>query len=849
VSGSVLARAVVVLGGDSAELDKIMSAAEAKMMKVGERMQEIGETLTHKVTLPILALGALSVHAFGEQADAIARTNGVLKASGGVAGVTAEHMQKLASSLEETTTFADDVTQSAMAVLLSFQSVRNEVGKGNDVFDRTVAAAQDLSELMGKDLQGAMLMVGKSMEDPLLGLTQLRRVGVIFDDQTIETIKNLKEEGKVLEAQKMILDGLEKRVGGLAEVMAQTPLGQFKQAWNEVNNAMEDVGQVLAQVLVPASQKIKEWAKDFQGLGDDTKRAIVIVAGIAAAIGPMLIAVGTAIKLWTTFKIVLTGVAGPVALAIAAIGALIAAGLAIAENWTWLKQQSVALWAFIKDMFFTSVDFVLGAVQKFLGGLAMMGTVMKGMPGPLGAFGSVLDLLSDPLHKAEGGVQGLRDSLGEMADASMAASGDTLAKLENELMGVGTAAEKTSGKIDKITKRDPVVPKWLKPAQDALKAFDAAIVSSLKMEALFGDGFDETAARADAFQTVVKALADAGVPLDVALNKNGLTLRQLADQYTHLKETVDIEQAMQNFSTALNSANNESLLLGDGFDLNSAKADAYKQVIDTLISSGVNLDTVVGQNGETLRDLAYQYENLKQATEDADKAHKDFEDTMARAKKAVEDSQTPTQKYNETIKDLNAALAAGKITLEQYAQAVKHAGEVLDQATGMSKELNQALHDIAGRAVDDLVDSIFGAKKSFKDFVREAIMDISKLIIKMYIMRALFPESSGGKFLGGILGFAKGGFLPPGQIGMVGERGPELVMSGNNGMRITPLPALRASTPDDAGSGGGMRVEINVNAIDSRGVNEFFEQNEGLVAGAMMRAAQRSTALRRRLGG
>jgi methyl-accepting chemotaxis protein len=847
---SVLARAIVVLGGDDSELDKVMSDAEHKMMKLGDRMQEIGETLTHRVTLPILALGALSVHAFGEQEDAIARTNGVLKASGGVAGVTAEHMEQLAKSLESTTTYADEVTQSAMAVLLSFQSVRNEVGKGNDVFDRTVAVAQDLSELMGKDLQGAMLMVGKSMEDPLLGLTQLRRVGVIFDDQTIETIKNLKEQGKVLEAQKMILDGLEGRIGGLAKVMANTPLGQFKQAWNEVNNAMEGVGAILAEVLVPASKQIKEWAKDFQGLSDSWKRGIVIVAGIAASIGPMLLAVGTGIKLWTTFSVVLGGIAAPVALAVAALGALIAAGLAIAENWTWLKQQAVALWAFIKDMFFQGVDAVLGMIQTMLGAMGSFGNAMKDMPGPLGLLGKGISLLATPLDAAASGIQGVRDSLGKMAEASLAASGDTLARLENELMGVGVAADKTADKLGNVPPRKPAPAAWLKPAADALKEFATAITGAASMEKLLGDKFDETSAKADAYQAVITKLSAAGVPLDAQLGKNGLTLRKLAASYLDLKQAVDISTAMQAFSDAMNQANNSSILLGKDFDLNAAKADAYKAVIDQLLASGIDLDTIVGQNGETLRDLAYQYENLKGATEAAEKAQKDFDDTMARAKKAVEDSQTPLQKYNATIKDLNAALAAGKITIEQYNQAVKHAGEVLDEATSMSKELNQAMKDLAGRAVDDLVDSIFGAKKSFKDFVREAILDISKLIIKMYIMRALFPESSGGKFLGGILGFAKGGFLPPGQIGMVGERGPELVMAGSQGMRITPLPATRAVTPADADSAsGGMRVEINVNAIDSRGVNEFFEQNEGLVAGAMMRAAQRSSALRRRLGG
>src|SRR5690242_20765844 len=96
---SVLARAVVVLEGDSKKLDAMMSHAEKKMKEVGEGISELGEHLVSHLTLELAAVAAESVHAFAEQEDALAKMNAVLKATGGVAGVTSDHIKELADSL------------------------------------------------------------------------------------------------------------------------------------------------------------------------------------------------------------------------------------------------------------------------------------------------------------------------------------------------------------------------------------------------------------------------------------------------------------------------------------------------------------------------------------------------------------------------------------------------------------------------------------------------------------------------------------------------------------------------------------------------------------------------------
>lgn len=738
---TVLARAVVVLEGDADSLNKMLSAAEQRMIKTGERMQDIGKTLTTRVTLPLAAMGAIALKAFGDQEDAIARTTAVLKASGNAAGVTADHLERLAATLQQTTRFSDDQAQAAMAVLLTFQSVRNHGDGVNAIFDRTATIAADLATLLGTDLQSAMLQVGKAMEDPETGLTMLRRAGVIFSDQVMEQVKALHEQGRTVEAQQIILAGLESRLGGVSKALAETPTGQFVQAWNAVNDALEDVGKVLAGALLPLTRFVKGAAESFKTWSDEAKRAVVIIGVLAASVGPVLVAIGTLIKLGTLVGAVLGGLVAPVALAVAAFGSLVFAGLAVAQHWLWLKQQVVSLWAFIKDNFFQGVDFILKIVEKLL----------KVMPGPM-----------SKLAKA------LREGLAVAAEESMARSGAALAEIERQMDEAADAAVQAGKKFQvgvSTATQPPPPPTWLKAAQEAVKEFSAELQVATQMEKL----------------------------------------------------------------------------LGDQFDLTAEQAKVYEAVVQKLVEAGVAFDAKVGPNGETLRELANRMLDLRLEIKKTEEEQAKFDETMSMAREAVEAALTPVDAYNRVVQALADALQAGKINADEFSAAVKKAQQTMEEATEKSDEFKQALHDIAGRAVDDFVDFAFGAEKSFKDFVRSALIELTKLIVKIQLMKLLFGEGGTGGLLGGL--FADGGFLKPGQLGIAGEQGPELIAGGRHGMTITPIPALAAESA--SGGGGNVTVNVNVSAINERDTARFFEENTGLVAAAVQKAVQRSAALRR----
>lgn len=321
---ATLASIGINITGDSKELSGALQTASVRMQEFADRAGRLGESLSTRLTLPIVGFGAAAVKAFTEEEDAIARLTAGLRANGGQANVTADEIRNLASQLQRVTTFGDEATISAAALLTTFHQVRNEMGEGNDVFNRTIIAAQDLAAAMGIDLQSATMQLAKALENPTIGLTALTRTGTTFTEQQREMIRTLVESGRQLEAQKMILDVVESQYKGTAQTIAQTTSGQIRNAFNELGDELEQFGRIIAGGVLNMLGHIRNLVRGFAALDEERKRMVVGIAAIAAAIGPALLA-------FKGLVVVMTALATPIALKVAALVAL-AAGLKFAYD-------------------------------------------------------------------------------------------------------------------------------------------------------------------------------------------------------------------------------------------------------------------------------------------------------------------------------------------------------------------------------------------------------------------------------------------------------------------------------------------------------------------------------------
>lgn len=172
-------------------------------------------------------------------------TSQVIKSTGGVANISAKQVGNLAGALSNKTGIDDEVIQSGSNLLLTFKNVRNEVGKGNNVFDKATAAAVDLSAAGFGSVETTSKQLGKALNDPIAGITALGRAGVTFTDEQKAMIEGMVQSGDLLGAQKIILGEVESQVGGAAEASA-TAGEKLAVAWG---NFKENIGTALLPLI------------------------------------------------------------------------------------------------------------------------------------------------------------------------------------------------------------------------------------------------------------------------------------------------------------------------------------------------------------------------------------------------------------------------------------------------------------------------------------------------------------------------------------------------------------------------------------------------------------------------
>ena len=241
-----VARLRAYLDADTRDFDRAMGRSHGKFSKVGAAIKVGAFAAGAAVAYGLGKVAKIGWDEFNQGQQVAAQTNAVLKSTGGVANVTAGDVEKLGEALMRKSGIDDEVIKSGQNMLLTFTDIRNEAGKGNDIFDQATKAALDLSVATGKDLVGANVMVGKALNDPVRGLTALRRVGVQFTEQQEKQIKKMVEAGDTMGAQKVILKELREEFGGSAEAAGKTLGGQINILRERFNNWAGDmVGRVI----------------------------------------------------------------------------------------------------------------------------------------------------------------------------------------------------------------------------------------------------------------------------------------------------------------------------------------------------------------------------------------------------------------------------------------------------------------------------------------------------------------------------------------------------------------------------------------------------------------------------
>lgn len=195
----------------------------------------------------------------------------VLKSTAEAAGLTKDELVDMAKALQAVTTYEDDVIMGAEHLLLTFTKI------GKEIFPEALETVLDMSQAMGTDLRGASIQLGKALQDPILGATALRRVGVNLSKSMMEQIKVFVESGHIMKAQRLILGELATEFGGTARAVTETfggSLIQLKNTWRELQDevgeaiianeaykdSIKDITKAIRELI--ETGKIRQWTAD-----------------------------------------------------------------------------------------------------------------------------------------------------------------------------------------------------------------------------------------------------------------------------------------------------------------------------------------------------------------------------------------------------------------------------------------------------------------------------------------------------------------------------------------------------------------------------------------------------------
>jgi len=725
------------------------------------------------------AIGYKLAAAAYESQKVMAQTEAIVKSTGGAAGVTAKQVAALSEQLSMQIGVDDELIQKSANLLLTFKQVQNQVGEGNQIFNRAVTAAQDLGNVFGS-ADAAAMQLGKALSDPEKGITALRRAGINFTESQKEQIKTLVASGNTLEAQKLILAEVESQVGGTAAASAT--------AFDRMRVAVGNVAERFGALLIPYIERFANFVIDSvvpymnrladvigeDGLGAGIKMLAsdflkftgnmgalgnTILTVVAAFTALRLVAIAATIS-QTMFNTAL--LANPIGIVVASV---IALGVAVAA--LYIKFEGVR--KVVNSVF----NFMIGMVQNFLNAwINFINLAIKGI---------------NLLIKAANFFGADIEEIGEIGELAFGRIGAAATNAKKKIGGVaevaGAMAEKEGGVGQMIKKLD-----LAKQSMNELGGSTGGVTKAV-----------ETAK--EKLQKYVDALKGLTSAQRGVRDANKAT--QKADQDL-MAAKQKLAQAQENFNRVIS---------GTGSDSDEAR----------------DAQTKLARAQRNLERSGYDVEAAVYAVKDAEKELADLRKDPTASAQAIREAEIKLAEAKLRVADANDAQAEATRDLQEAQQSLDETVNGAKEGSDRYKEALDRLNDAKAAQVDasERVMDALEREKDAVDRLREAeekLADVRKTTPAAIITQAetqlsggttsgnagsgLVIRTGGGQaipaslFGGGsairdrmldLIPFAKGGIVTAPTVGLVGEAGSEAII---------PLDRL----------GSGMTVNVTINA-------------------------------------
>ena len=770
---------------------------------IAKGLDRVGKQMSLAITAPLTLLAKAGLDEAKQAREAMGQVEAALESTGGASGKTAAELQKSAKELQNLSTFDDDdILRNVTANLLTFGNVQGQV------FDRAQKSIIDLASRMGGDLQGAAIKVGRALNDPIKGMQALTRIGVSFTAAEQQQIKALVQHGDGLKAQGIILDALQQKFGGAAEAMRKAqPDAVLAQSWRDFK---ETIGAIELQLLPALTDKLKAVADWFNNLSPATQKFVVQAAALLATIGPVLVIFGRLIAIAGTLIPILKGLwlwfSGLSAVTLGWVAGLAAVALALVIFWKSVKDilhgDFAKAWEDAKDTASKIAKQITG-IFSAVKGPTMPGQDKPGAPAATGQVPGKLNFNLDneaEIKKAQDAAKTLQANIDKMQrtiaqglDAThlpqatvqanaLNAQLDDYVKTAKEA-GVNTSA--FSGKIDELRKR--IAGLQAAGLEKEAKTFSRTVdQASVAVKRFAAGGLDPLSDKLDTVDSAYESLRDQIVKQiedNAALADSNDTARAAMERLQKQLEMLEGAHAAATAAARSQFAAEETLA---DLQTKANNLETRNQIRDLAAASG---------RGEG--PISAVQQQLQDANDEL--ARKQIEVAQNLTKLEEQRDQAAAQGYDAEVDRLNS-----EIDLQTQLSDLVH--QTTAEQLVASKRINSAFQDFTDSLTQNLTDAVANWRGDLQGLYGIFKQLASELFLKPVI-------SAGSDALGGVLkslassfagGFASGGYIPPGQWGIVGENGPEPAFGGAHGMTVQPR-----------GAGGGVTQVFNISTPDA----------------------------------
>lgn len=384
---ATIATLVVKVMGDASNLKSTMTGATQEVKRNVDSLTSFGSALTAGVTLPLLGLGAAALKGAADQEQLQIAFTTML----GSAQKAKDLIQQLQTFAASTPFEMPEVVAAGKQLLafgVSAEQIQPTLTMLGDVASGIGAPIGDLAYLFGTASASGRLMTADINQFANRGIPIISALAAVMGVAE-SSVRDLAAEGKITSVemtkafQYMTSEG--SQFGGMMEKQSMSLAGMASTIKDNLGQALtvlgvqivqtfglSGAGGVMERFLVFTGQ-IKDGIANFAAAHPELFKLAIIFGVVAAAIGPLLLAVGGLATAFSAGGILATGAAAigtvlgalvsPIGLVVGAVALLAAA---IYNDWGGIGTFAAGVW-----------NQVVAAIQPVLAILGTMGEYFR----------------------------------------------------------------------------------------------------------------------------------------------------------------------------------------------------------------------------------------------------------------------------------------------------------------------------------------------------------------------------------------------------------------------------------------------------------------------------------------